>query len=508
MTNSFCITTPVFYVNDVPHIGHAYTIIACDVVGRFKRLQGIDVKLLTGSDEHGQKIENSAKKQGKQLEDFVTEHSLAFQNMMSKLNISDHDFIRTTETRHKKAVKYLWNKLLNNGYIYKGNYAGWYSTRDEAFYSEKDLTEEGLAPSGSKVEWIEEPSYFFSLSKFQDKLLSYYENHPDFIIPKSAKNEIINFLQSGLTDLSISRSSFKWGIEVPNDPEHIIYVWLDALTYYISALGYPEDTDNLRKYWPATHVVGKDIIKFHAIFWPAFLMAADLPLPESIVTHGWWTNEGEKISKSLGNTIDPIGLVDKYGLDPVRYFLMREITFGKDGNFAHDNLVARVNSELSNKIGNLLQRVSSFVFKECQECIPQINQKTINDLYQSDLISFAQEIANKNITLMDNYSINQVIDNIISIAERANLYIDQSAPWSLKKTDREKMFKILYNLLELLRYIGIMLQPFIPNSAAQMLDQIGVPDDQRMFKHLTRNYALEPGGQLQKPVPIFPRIEK
>lgn len=358
----YYITTPIFYVNDIPHIGHAYTSIACDIISRYMRLAGKNVKFLTGTDEHGQKVEKSAKKAGISSQEFVNQNSDSFSNMVKSLNISNDDFIRTTEERHKIAVQNLWKQLEDSGNIYKGKYSGWYSVRDEAYYSAEELTKEGLASTGASVEWVEESSYFFALSKWQDKLLEYYENNPEFILPTSRRNEVVSFVKNGLTDLSISRTSFKWGIDVSGDPEHVVYVWLDALTNYITALGYPEKTADFNNLWPsAVHVIGKDILRFHAVYWPAFLLAANITPPKSIIAHGWWTNEGAKISKSLGNVIDPLKLVAEFGLDPIRYFLVKEIMFGNDGNFSKSNLVTRNNTELANKIGNLLQRTSSLI---------------------------------------------------------------------------------------------------------------------------------------------------
>ncbi|MFK7974271.1 MAG: methionine--tRNA ligase [Rickettsiaceae bacterium] len=504
--DSFYITTPIFYVNDVPHIGHAYTSIACDVISRFMRLNGRDVKFLTGTDEHGQKVENSAAMAGVFPQEFTNKNSERFLQMMQVLNISNDDFIRTTELRHKEAVQSLWQTLQANGSIYLSKYAGWYSIRDEAFYSEKELTDDGLAPTGAPVEWVEEPSYFFALSKWQDKLLDYYHKNPDFIIPKSRRNEVISFVEGGLTDLSISRTSFTWGINVPESEDHIIYVWLDALTNYISALGYPNKEQDYKRFWPASaHVIGKDILRFHAVYWPAFLMAAGLELPKSIVAHGWWTNEGQKISKSLGNTIDPFELVDNFGIDQVRYFLMREITFGNDGNFAKDKLIERNNAELSNKIGNLLQRTTAFVYKNCNQMIPEINH--INNIYADPIFTELAVLQEVNVKAMQNFQINQVLDNILHLTDKANSYIDTAAPWALKKTDIRKMNEILYSLLEILRHLSIMLQPFIPDGANTMLNQLGVPKDERMFRHLNKEFALTPLSAIKLPVPVFPRLD-
>lgn len=507
--NNFYITTPIFYVNDVPHIGHAYTSIACDVVARFMRLAGKNVKFLTGTDEHGQKVEKSATKNGVDPQEFVDNNAIVFKKMMESLNISNDDFIRTTEDRHKKSVSDFWRKLEKSGNIYKGKYSGWYSMRDEAYYAESELTEDKLAPTGAPVEWVEEESYFFALSKWEDKLLEYYEKNPDFIWPKSRRNEVISFVKGGLNDLSISRSSFKWGISVPGEDSHVIYVWLDALTNYISALGYPEKSDDFNKFWPAAaHVVGKDILRFHAVYWPAFLMAAGIELPKSIISHGWWTNEGQKISKSVGNVIDPFGLVDEFGVDRVRYFLTREVNFGNDGNFSRENMFTRSNTELSNKIGNLLQRTASFTYKNCNKQIPNITNQDLDEIYKSEIF---QELFSKiedNITQMNAFNINKVLDNIISITDQANVFIDKQAPWNLKKTDPKKMEKILYTLLEIVRYIAIMMQPFTPSSAEKMLDQLNISKSERSFSSLNKNFALKSGQQILEPFPIFPRLNK
>lgn len=504
MRSKYYITTPIYYVNDVPHIGHAYTSIAADVIARFMRLDDREVMFLTGTDEHGQKVAKAAINNDMTPEAFTDKMSLSFRRLSEAMNISNDDFIRTTEERHKIAVAHFWQKLEASGAIYLGKYEGWYSIRDEAFYDESELTAEGLAPTGAKVEWVEEPSYFFNLSKWQDKLLEFYQSNSNFIRPASRFNEVVSFVKGGLLDLSISRTTFNWGIKVPDNPKHLVYVWLDALVNYISALGYPK-LDS--QFWPANaHIVGKDILRFHAVYWPAFLMAAGLELPKSIVAHGWWTNEGQKISKSVGNVIDPFKLVEEFGTDQVRYFLMREITFGADGNYSKDNLINRVDSELANKIGNLVQRTTAFVYKNNEAKVPRIGKNDIDQAYELPLLRIARKIAVSNIALMEAFDINGVLNNIIAIAEEANIYIDHQAPWHLKKNDPQKMLEVLYALLEAIRYIAIMLQPFTPHAASKILDQLGISSEQRLFKHLNKNYALIPDSDIKEPSPIFPRI--
>ncbi|MCH9012994.1 MAG: methionine--tRNA ligase, partial [Proteobacteria bacterium] len=372
----YYVTTPIYYVNDVPHIGHAYTTLACDALARFMRLDGLDVMFLTGTDEHGQKVEKSAHAAGMEPKAFTDKVSQNFRDLSATLDFSNDDFIRTTEERHKRSCQAIWTKLMEAGEIYLGSYAGWYAVRDEAFYTEAELedTEDGrkIAPSGAEVEWVEEPSYFFKLSEWQDRLLAFYEANPDFILPESRRNEVLSFVRGGLKDLSVSRTTFKWGVPVPDDPDHIMYVWLDALTNYITAVGYPDtDCAAFRTYWPADlHMVGKDILRFHAVYWPAFLMGAGIEPPKRVFAHGWWTNEGQKISKSVGNVIDPHELVAKYGLDQVRYFLLREVPFGNDGDFSHRAMVGRMNSDLANDFGNLAQRVLSMIAKNCGGRVP------------------------------------------------------------------------------------------------------------------------------------------
>lgn len=505
---AFYITTPIYYVNDVPHIGHAYTSLACDVIARFMRLDGREVHFLTGTDEHGQKVEKSAEKANITTQEFVDQTSESFRDLNKYMNYSNDDFIRTTQQRHKSTAQKFWSKLQANGDIYLGKYAGWYSVRDEAFYAESELTDDGKAPTGADVEWVEEPSYFFALSKWQDKLLDYYEKNPDFIKPESRRNEVISFVKGGLRDLSISRTSFRWGVQVPNDYIHIMYVWLDALTNYLSALGYDSTQDELfHKFWPANvHVVGKDILRFHAVYWPAFLMSAGLDLPQTIMAHGWWTNEGEKISKSVGNVIDPKELVKEFGVDQTRYFLMREVIFGNDGNYTRDNLIQRNNSELSNKVGNLIQRTCAFIYKNCDRKIPQVPESFIDDMYESTEFGQIKYLLEQNVKLMEGFEINKVMDNIIQITEIANGFIDREAPWKLKNENPEKMHEVLYQLMEIIRYIAILLQPFVPDSADRILEQLIIPENERKFACMTREYAFKPGHFLQEPKGIFPRL--
>ncbi|MEK6734334.1 MAG: methionine--tRNA ligase [Pseudomonadota bacterium] len=503
MSSYYYITSPIYYVNDVPHIGHAYTSIACDVMARFMRLSGKNVKFLTGTDEHGQKVEKSAELKNQDPQKFVDEVSQRFRDLSSLLNLSNDDFIRTSEERHKLGATALWNKLLEKEYIYLGKYSGWYSVRDESFFLEKDLVD-GKAPTGAPVEWVEESSYFFALSKFQDKLLDFYQDNPDFIQPESRFNEVVSFVKSGLQDLSVSRTSFKWGIKVSQNPEHVMYVWLDALTNYISALGYPETTDLYKNFWPADiHVVGKDILRFHAVFWPAFLMAADLPCPKKIFAHGWWTIDGEKMSKSIGNVVAPQVLVEDFGLDQTRYFLMREIPFGQDGNFSRIAMQNRINGELANNIGNLAQRTLSFINKNAEGRVPLID---IDKLYKEALLANIKEKIQDYHQNMNGQKFNLALEAVIEIANTANGFIETQAPWALRKTNPERMFEVLYMLIESIRYIAILLLPFMPDSMNKLLDFLAVDIERRKFSYLNQDFALSPGIELPAPSGIFPRI--
>ncbi|CAJ1965185.1 unnamed protein product [Cylindrotheca closterium] len=494
----FQITTPIYYVNDKPHIGHAYTSTACDVIARFMRLSG------------RQKVEQSAAQKGLEPQQFADQVSTNFRDLLGLLHISNDHFIRTTDARHKASVQHFWKVLADKGYIYKGTYSGWYSVRDETFYNDSELLD-GKAPTGAEVEWVaKEESYFFQLSAFEDKLLEYYEANPDSIAPKSRRNEVISFVKGGLRDLSISRASFQWGVPVPGDEEdHVMYVWIDALANYISALGYPntEEGSNFDKYWPAAlHVVGKDILLFHAVYWPAFLMAADIPVPKRVFAHGWWTKEGEKISKSLGNVIDPVELVEQYGVDQTRFFLMTEVAFGNDGDFSEANMVLKVNNNLANELGNLCQRVLSMVFKNCDKAMPkEVGPLLLEDI---ELLDYTLALHTKAATAISTQAIQTYVNELIATIWEANKYIDQMAPWTLRKTDPKRMETVLYVLLEVLRKVTILYQPVIPDSASRILDQLQIPESERTFAHLNDEaFSVPAGAPISQPKPIFPKLE-
>jgi methionyl-tRNA synthetase len=510
-TRTYYLTTPIYYVNDAPHIGHAYTTLACDVLARFKRLDGFDVKFLTGTDEHGQKVEKSAQAAGVDPQAFTDRVSQNFRDLADHMNFSHDDFIRTTEERHKRACQEIWQRLIDAGEIYLGSYAGWYAVRDEAFYTEAELTDgpsgNKIAPSGAEVEWVEEPSYFFKLSAWQDRLLAFYDAQPDFILPKSRRNEVISFVKGGLQDLSVSRTTFQWGIPVPGDDDHIMYVWLDALTNYITALDFPETGEGgeYAKYWPANlHMVGKDILRFHAVYWPAFLMAAGLEPPGRVFAHGWWTNEGQKISKSLGNVIDPFDLIARYGLDQVRYFLLREVPFGNDGDFSHHAMVRRMNSELANDYGNLAQRVLSMIAKNCDGRVPTPGAFSADD---EAMLSAAQALLPKLRELLDVQSFHEALEAIWVVIRAANGYVDAQAPWKLRKEDPDRMATVLYVLAETIRHLALLTQPYMPETSGKLLDQLAISADARDFKAIEdAEGALAPGIDLPKPQGVFPRF--
>ncbi|MBM3566108.1 MAG: methionine--tRNA ligase [Alphaproteobacteria bacterium] len=505
----FYVTTPIYYVNDVPHIGHAYTSLACDVLARFKRLDGFDVRFLTGTDEHGQKVEKSARDQGADPKAFTDRVSRNFRDLCGTMNFSNDDFIRTTEDRHLRACQALWRRLKEAGHIYLGAYSGWYAVRDEAFYDESELTAgsdgKKTAPTGAPVEWVEEPSYFFRLSAWQKPLLEFYEANPGFILPLSRRNEVVSFVKSGLQDLSVSRTSFSWGVPVPDDPKHIMYVWLDALTNYVTAVGYPDfENSDLSRYWPADlHMVGKDILRFHAVYWPAFLMAAGVKPPKRVFAHGWWTNEGQKISKSIGNVIDPLKLVGEFGLDQVRYFLLREVPFGNDGDFSRRAMINRMNGELANDYGNLAQRVLSMIAKNCGGRVPNPGPRTPED---KALTEAGEALLVKVRAALDVQAFHEAIEAVWVVIRAANAYVDHQAPWKAKKEDPARMETILYVLAETIRKLALLTQPFMPDSSARILDQLSVPAGEREFLALKAGQELKPGTQLPEPKGVFPRF--
>jgi methionyl-tRNA synthetase len=507
LTNRYYVTTPIFYVNGAPHVGHAYTSVAADVLARYHRLAGCDVFFLTGTDEHGQKVAAAAAAAGLAPQEFADRVSTDFADMQRVMGLSQDDFIRTTEPRHYACVQEVWRRLEAAGLIYLGQYAGYYAVRDEAFYDKEELTKRAdgsfiATATGSPVEWVVEPSYFFKLSAFQDRLLALYEDNPGFIAPVAKRNEITSFVRSGLRDLSISRTKFTWGIPVPGDEQHVMYVWLDALFNYLSALGFPDEASPRMQYWPANlHLVGKEIVRFHAVYWPAFLMGAGLPLPAQIFSHGWWTVEGEKMSKSTGNVIDARPLVAEFGLDPVRFFLLREVPFGNDGDFSRRALIARVNAELANGIGNLAQRTLSFIAKNAGACVPARGALTADD---EALLAAAQALPDAVAGPMGRLAFHEALEEIWRVIRAADGYIDRQAPWSLRKTDTARMETVLNVLLGVLRPIGILLQPFMPGSAAALLDQLGVPADARDFAALATEIGQ--GTPLPAPAGLFPRF--
>ncbi len=508
----FYVTTPIYYVNDSPHIGHAYTTVAVDALARFMRLDGRRVLFLTGTDEHGQKVDKSARTAGVDPQEFCDRVSQNFRDMNVLMNISNDQFIRTTEPRHIKASQAIWQAIAANKSpkgrenIYLDKYAGWYAVRDEAFYGEEELTTgaDGVkrAPSGAEVEWVEEPSYFFRLSDWQEWLLELYEKNESFVAPRARRNEVTSFVKGGLNDLSISRTSFKWGVPVPGDEKHVMYVWLDALTNYLTAVGYPDTSaPDYRTFWPATlHMVGKDIIRFHCVYWPAFLAAAGLALPERVFGHGWWTVEGQKMSKSLGNFITPKQLVDQYGVDAVRYFMLRELPFGSDGDFSHRAVVGRINGDLANGLGNLAQRVLSFINKNAGAKVPEPGKLTAAD---EGLLASAHALLPKLRAEYADEGFHRALEAIWQVVGNADRYVDEYAPWTLRKTDIARMNTVLYVLGETIRHLAILMQPVVPAAAGKLLDQLAVPADARNFAALAN--ALQPGTPLPKPEGIFPR---
>ena len=505
---AYYITTPIYYVNDSPHIGHAYTTLACDALARFARLDGRRVKFLTGTDEHGQKVEKSAAAAGEDIHAFVKRMSGRFEDLAKFMNYSNDDFIRTTEERHIHSVQQLWREIDANGYIYLGSYAGWYSVRDEAYYAEDELIEgpsgERAGPTGAPVEWVEEPSYFFRLSAFEQPLLDYYAKGS--VGPESRHNEVKSFVEGGLRDLSISRTTFDWGVPVPDDPDHVMYVWLDALTNYLSALGYPDtETDDYKTFWPGDHMVGKDIVRFHAVYWPAFLMAAGIEPPNLVYAHGWWTNEGQKISKSLGNVIDPYEIVGTYGLDQVRYFLLREVPFGNDGDFSHRAMVGRMNADLANDFGNLAQRVLSMIAKNCAGAVPEPGAFTDAD---TAVLDGCDGLAQAMRVHFAAHQFHLALSRHAELVTAANRYVDDQAPWALRKTEPARMATVLYVLAETIRNLAMLAHPVMPDACDLMLEQLAVAPGSWSFADLGGATRLAPGTTLPKPVPVFAKLDE
>ncbi|PZM10716.1 methionine--tRNA ligase [Rhizobium tubonense] len=504
----FYITTAISYPNGKPHIGHAYELIATDAMARYQRLDGREVFFLTGTDEHGQKMQQTARAEGITPQQLADRNSSEFRAMGKLLNASNDDFIRTTEERHHETSRDIWNLMAENGDIYKDSYAGWYAVRDEAYYQENEteLRADGVryGPQGTPVEWVQEESYFFRLSNYQDKLLALYEDDPDFVGPSERRNEVVSFVKSGLRDLSISRTTFDWGIKVPNDPAHVMYVWVDALTNYLTATGYLEDRNGPRaKFWPANvHIIGKDIIRFHAVYWPAFLMSAKLPLPKRVFAHGFLLNKGEKMSKSVGNVVDPVDLVNHFGVDPVRYFFLREVSFGQDGSYSEEAIGTRINSDLANGIGNLASRSLSMIVKNCDGKIPECGPLTDED---KAMLAAADALLETTRDDMGKQMIHRALASIIAVVSETDRYFAGQEPWALKKTDPARMGTVLYVTAEVVRQIAILMQPFVPSSAEKLLDLVAAPADKRDFAALGEAGRLVAGTPLEAPKPVFPR---
>ncbi len=514
MSEPFYITTAIAYPNGKPHIGHAYEAIATDAIARFQRLMGRDVCFLTGTDEHGLKMDQTARAMGKETIDLADEMSAYFREMCDILNISVDHFCRTTSEHHHKASQAMWKRLEASGDLYLDRYEGWYSVRDEAFYDEKELVEgEGgtkLSPQGTPVEWTTEETWFFRLSKYEKQLLELYENQPDFIRPDSRRNETIRFVEGGLRDLSVSRTSFDWGVKVPGSENHVMYVWLDALTTYISGIGFPDDTEEWRKYWPASvHIIGKDIVRFHSVYWPAFLMSAGLPLPKQIFGHGFiLARDGTKMGKSAGNASDPLELAQTYGVDALRYFLMREVSFGQDGSYSAEAIVNRVNAELANSFGNLAQRTLSLIFKNCDAYLPAIHGHNEADIELFDIVGTA--VCKQLPESFEALAMSQGLESWIQAVFACNAYVDTQAPWALKKTDPERMDTVLATLFICIAQLAVAVLPVIPESAAKLLDQMGVPAGVRTFSAISSHWyspLAESDYRLAQPQGLFPRLE-
>ena len=503
----FYLTTAISYPNGKPHLGHAYELIASDAIARFMRLDGKDVFFLTGTDEHGLKMVQTAEREGLPVRDLADRNAQAFRDMGQALGASNDDFIRTTEPRHYAASQAIWQKMEERGDIYLSTYSGWYSVRDEAYFDESELTanEAGkkFAPSGAPVEWVEAESYFFRLSAYQERLLKLYESQPNFVGPETRRNEVVSFVSRGLTDLSISRDTFSWGVPVPGNPKHVMYVWVDALTNYITACGYPDESNPRWKYWPASvHIIGKDIVRFHAVIWPALLMSAGVPIPERVFGHGFLTNRGEKMSKSLGNVLDPVAMAEQYGRDPLRYFFLREVPFGQDGSYSHEAIVGRLNADLANDLGNLAQRSLSMVNKNCDGLVPVTGALSAED---EAILAQAYGLLAESRAAMADFQIHAMLNAIWRVVAETNRYFAGQAPWALKKTDPPRMDTVLATTAEVLRVIGLLVQPVMPDAAGKLLDLLAVRMDARSFAEAGPAHALKAGVTLPEPKGIFPR---
>ena len=507
ISDSFYITTAIAYPNGLPHIGHAYEAIATDALARFQRLDGKDVFFLTGTDEHGLKMIQTAEAEKLPTMEVATRNAQRFKEMDQRLNISFDRFIRTTEAQHHRSSQEIWRRMADNGDIYLDSYAGWYSVRDEAYYAEDEIVvdESGVrrGPQGTPVEWVEEKSYFFRLSAYQDRLLALYAERPGFIGPDSRKNEVVSFVKGGLRDLSISRTTFDWGVRVPGDAEHVMYVWVDALTNYITGVGFPDESDRNWRYWPAdVHIIGKDIIRFHAVYWPAFLMSAGIPVQKRVYAHGFLFNRGEKMSKSVGNVVDPFNLADQYGVDQMRYFFLREVPFGQDGSYNHEAIVARINADLANDLGNLAQRSLSMIAKQHQGVLPTPGAFSDSDkaiLAQADgMIALAR-------TAMTTQQIHQALNAVWAVVAEANRYFAGEAPWALAKTDPARQQTVLYVTAEVVRQIAILAQPAMPEASGKMLDILGIPAEAGARNFAALGSRIKPGTVLPTPAPVFPR---
>jgi methionyl-tRNA synthetase len=502
----YYITTAIAYPNGPPHIGHAYEAIATDAIARFTRLDGFDVFFLTGTDEHGIKMLQTAAKEGITPKQLVERNVPRFKAMVAMLNCSNDEFIRTTEPRHHRASEAIWEAMEKNGDIYLDKYSGWYSVRDEAYYDESetrlDAANVRIGPNGTPVEWVEEESYFFRLSAYQGKLLELYASDPNYVLPRERFNEVMSFVKGGLKDLSISRTTFDWGVRVPGNPRHVMYVWVDALTNYLTAVDYPDvDSEKFRRYWPADlHVIGKDIVRFHAVYWPAFLISAGVAVPKRIYSHGFLFNRGEKMSKSVGNVIDPFDLVKAYGADPLRYFFLREVPFGQDGNYSHEAIINRINADLANDLGNLAQRSLTMVARQFGGALPKPGSFSAAD---ETILAAADAMLAKAREFMTTQQLHQVLNTVWAAVADANRYFAGEAPWALAKTDPARQATVLYVTAEVLRQVAILCQPFMPESAGKLLDLLAIPADRRSFADFSTRIAA--GATLPAPSPVFPR---